>query len=244
MGFDATAWKETAEGRGAGEEAPPDDTYDAELVKSKIATRERDGAQWLVLRWRVISGRHRDDEWESMHTIDGYKPDGETNPGLAYTIESLALMGVTVAELNRLEDLEAAAEGLEGGAFAVQVKRSGSFTNTYPRRVLEQAAPSLPGSGGAYGQAPPAQSSTNAIYGGDAPTPAPRDERLVSQTTRDELSGRQPERTGVSDVPSNPDDFKHPEADPTANDDVPWDEPEQPPKRGDVNPDTGKPFEF
>src|SRR4051812_31296725 len=99
MPFDADLWAETADSRGAAEEAPPDDTYDVEVVKTKIANRARDGAQWVVFRWRVLAGRHRDSEWESMHTLDGRKPDGEPNPGLGYTIESLDKMGVPVGGL-------------------------------------------------------------------------------------------------------------------------------------------------
>lgn len=244
MGFDANAWRQAVSDRG-GTEAPPDAEYDVELVDSKIATRERDGAQWVVLRWRVLSGRERDHEWESMHTIDATKPDGEPNPGLGYTIESLEKMGVDVMDLDTVDDLQAAAQSLEGGTYAVEVKRSGSFINTYPRRVLEQVAASLPGSGGAYGQAP-ASAPASAIYGeGDAPTPSgfvpARDEQLASQTTRAEMSGRQPERTGESDVTPAlaAGEFSHPPAD----DDVPWTG-ESPPKRDDVNPATGEPFGF
>jgi hypothetical protein len=212
MPFDASAWRQAAEGANDGD-APPDAEYDAELVASKIATKQEDGRQWVVLTWRVLSGRERDSEWSSMHTIDGYRPDGEHNPGLAYTIQSLAAMGVQVDELQSSRDVEDAVTALRGSAFAVQVKRSGSFVNTYPKRVLTQVAESLPGSGG--DAAPPARTSTNAIYG-DEPAP------LEHQSTPAEFAGRtMVERVGGSDVT------------PPA------------PKRGDPNPDEGgDPFLF
>lgn len=231
MGFDATAWQQAA--AGANEEAPPDAEYDVELIDTKIATRERDGAQWVVLRWHVLSGRERDTEWESMHTIDGYKPDGEANPGLPFTIQSLAMMGVGVNDLNTTADLRAAVEALEGGAFAVQVKRSGSFTNTYPQRALAAVAASLPGTGS---YEPPAPTSSNAIYGADPPP-------ITHQTTPAEVSGKAPlERTGESDVtPAGATAEFKPES---AGDesDLPWNQrQEPPPQKGDPG-DSGDPM--
>lgn len=210
MGFDQQAWKQAASGADSGE-APPDDTYDAELAGSKIATRDRDGAQWLVLSWRVLSGRERDSEWESMHTLDGYRPDGEPNAGLPFTIQALTRMGVDANELRTADELDDAVHALMGDSFSVEVKRSSGYVNTYPQRPLDAGA---------------------------GHEPMARDERLASQTTLPEMSGRQPERTGESDVtPASA-------LTPTKIEPPPWEVEGRPPKQGDIDPATNQPLGF
>jgi hypothetical protein len=69
MPFDPTGFREAADESKSGD-APPDAIYEAELVGSKIATRQSDDAQWVVFTWKVVSGAHRDSSWESMHTLE------------------------------------------------------------------------------------------------------------------------------------------------------------------------------
>lgn len=226
MPFDPDAFRSAA--ASSNDEAPPDAHYDAELIDSTIVTANADGRQWLKLTWKVLAGAQRDESWASLHTIDAYKQDGETNPGLGYTIDSLRKMGVTRVDeprdsplaINDDDDLRAAVREFHGRGFDVEVKRSGRFVNTYPSHPLDVVAPSLPGTGGGGGAARP---SGNAIYGSDGP--AQQSQATLSEQAQ---QSREPVHVGGSDV--TPEGAA--------------DELRQPYKKGDVNPDTGEPFQF
>jgi hypothetical protein len=219
MPFNPNAWKQASEGtRDA--EAPPDGEYDVELYDSTIITARADGRQWIKLTWTALAGAQRDRTWSSLHTIDHLTRDGELNTGLGITIESLEKMyGGKLPVVNSEDELRDLVAGLENRPYVIEVKRNGNFTNAYVRRRLEQAEPSLPGTGG-YGSAP-SNGPGNAVYAGDV---------IAAQTTPAELAGRMPERTGESDV--------------TKREDVAAFTPSAPVKKGDIDPETGEPIPF
>jgi hypothetical protein len=238
MPFDPTGFREAADESKSGD-APPDAIYEAELVGSKIATRQSDDAQWVVFTWKVVSGAHRDSSWESMHTLDRYKPDGDRNPGLVFTVQALRTMGMDVDGTTYRNDteLEHALRELEHKGYSVEVKRSGSFTNTYVKDTLSTYSPSLPGSATpSYGQAPNGTvQPANAIMGRDdgGTSAPPQSLGQAGEPIRKDV-----ERTGASDIPS----------------DVPWApdytpplpevDRENAPKKGDIDPATGEAIPF
>jgi hypothetical protein len=230
MGFDAAGWREALDERQGGE-APPDAIYEAECTNSDVITRRSDGAQWVKLWWKVISGPHRDAEWESLHTLDRFKPDGERNPGLAFTVDALRKMGYPVDDAEKASSADVIKhelQALEGRGYAVEVKTNGNFTNTYVKEQLRQYAPSLPGTGGdaapAYGQ--PRNGATNAILGrDDGGTSAPSQSLTEASTERRDIT-----RTGTSDITSDADAQAFDRS--TA------------PKQGAVDPETGETIPF
>lgn len=234
MPFDPTAWQQAAEGT-RDLEAPPDNEYEAELVDKAVITARADGRQSIKLTWRVLAGPQRDAQWSTLYSLEQYNRDGEPSPALSITVQNLKRMGLETEGITDADELDEALAPLVGRAFTVRVKRSGSFTNTDPQAPLDNAQPSLAGTG--YGEAP-RNGPTSAIIGDDrgglsAPAAG------IGLDTRAGLR-RDTERTGESDVPA-------PEAGefqpPAAGDDVPW-EGDEPPKQGDTNPATGKPFEW
>jgi len=226
MPFEPGAFAE-AVAESSGGDAPPDAIYEAEVVKSDVITRRSDGAQWVKFTWRVISGPHRDAQWDSLHTLERFKADGDRNPGLVFTVQALRTMGLDVdnTQYGSDHELEQALLELEGKGYSVEVKTSGAFTNTYPKGQLHDYAPSLPANGApAYGQqrAP----AGNAIYQGDDPTP-PSQQTLgqAGEPIRQDI-----ERTGESDV--------------TTPADVAQFDRSQAPKQGDIDPETGEAIPF
>lgn len=230
MPFDPSGFREAASESGSSE-APPDALYDAEVVTSKIATRQSDGVQWAVFTWRVLSGPHRDAQWDSMHTLERFKADGERNPGLAFTVQALRAMGVNVDDPSvsaSEQALERTLQELEGHGYSVEIKRSGTFVNTYPKERLESYAASLPGSGGddapRYGQQ---RQPANAIMGDDSGGMSAPPQTLAQAGAP---IVRDVERTGESDVT-------------TAADVAAFDR-SSAPQRGDVDPETGDEIPF
>ena len=209
-------------------DSPPDAIYDAELVASDIATRRSDGAQWVKFTWKVVSGAHRDAQWDSLHTLERFKPDGDRNPGLVFTVNTLRSMGLDVENTHYGSDVELkrALVELEGHGYSVEIKTNGQFTNTYVKDRLASYVPSLPGSGTPqYGQ--PRNGPTNAIMGHDGGgTSAPP--QTLAQAGAPER--RDVERTGESDV--------------TTPADVAAFDRSTAPKRGDVDPETGEEIPF
>jgi hypothetical protein len=248
MPFSGQALRDAKDQRS--DDAPPDGRYDVELVESRIVQANSDGRSWLILTWRVLAGAQRDEQWDSLHTIDQYDRNGDPNPGLGITVQSLDAMGVDLDNVDGDVDLQRALRAMYGRGFDVEVKRKPPYTNTYVRGVMvgvgvnaTQQGESPPSTG--YGH-PPDKSSTpetiasssqgaNAILGGDVPERAPslREQAAAAQS---------PQRTGESDVTPRgaTDAFKTGEPQ-TQGDDVPW-ETHEPPKRGDPNPETGEPF--
>jgi hypothetical protein len=230
MPFDPSGFREAVD-ESKTDEAPPDAIYETELVESQIITRRSDGAQWAKFAWKVVAGPQRDSRWESLHTLERFKPDGERNPGLVFTVQALRAMGLDVdnTPYNSDRELEDALRTLEGKGYTVEVKRSGGFVNTYPKGVLETYAPSLPGSGGdtpAYGQQRAAPA--NAIMGrDDGGTSAP------------------PQTLGQAGAPITRDVERDPNvSDVTTPTDVEAFTTREPVQKGDIDPETGQPIPF
>jgi hypothetical protein len=228
MGFDSRGFAEAVD-ESRTDEAPPDAIYEAELAESSIITRRSDGAQWLKFTWKVIAGAQRDARWESLHTLERFKPDGERNPGLVFTVNALRAMGLDVDNTSYTTDseLEDAVRPLEGKGYTVEVKRSSGFVNTYVKGQLETYAPSLPASGGdtpSYGQ--PRQPA-NAIMGrddGGTSVPPQTLAQASAPVVRD--LERDP---NVSDVTTPADVAQFETA---------------PPQKGDIDPETGEAIPF
>jgi hypothetical protein len=235
MPFEPGGFKEAVEESKGGGDAPPDGLHEVELTFAKIATRASDGYQWIVLSWKVVSGPHRDHEWESMHSLERYKPDGERNPGLVFTASTLRTVGVDV-DNTPFGDADAIARAVMAFAnrgYSVEVKTNGQFTNTYVKGQLDSYAPSLPGSATpAYGQ--PRNAPTNAIYGADA---SPQSLGDAGAPIRRENMQPTGESVVPSDVPWSP-EYKEP-AQATATVDR-----DAAPKKGDVDPETGEAIPF
>lgn len=222
MGFDADAFNNAND---QGGDAPPDGLYDVELYAHKFVRGRNDGRAWLLLTWVVLSGRERDRTFESWHTIDRYTKDGEDNStAMRFTKELLAaLISQPKVPPVRSED-ELAQTVLEPSlhkSYEVEVKHSGIFANVYVKRALATVAPSLPGTGAAYGQSPAASGPSNAIYAGD---------EIASQSSAAEQSRRIPERTGESDVTKRGDAEQFARA--------------GAPQRGSIDPETGEEIPF
>jgi hypothetical protein len=227
MPFDPMGFREAVDESGGGD-APPDALYDAELVKGDVITRRADGAQWVKCSWKVIAGPHRDSQWDSLHTLDRFKPDGERNPGLTYTVGTLRSLGFPVDDVAASASVDAIKRNLlalEGGAYSVEIKTNGSFTNTYVKQRLREVAASLPGSGGdtpVYGQQ--RSGPSNAIMGHDGGGTSAPPQSLARAVATDV------ERNGQSDVttPADVEAFDRSSA----------------PKQGSVDPETGDEIPF
>jgi hypothetical protein len=196
--------------------------------QGRVATRKSDGVQWAKCSWKVIAGVHRDRQWDSMHTLDRFKPDGDRNPGLTFTVQTLRSLGFDVDDPSKSSSVDAikrTLRELEGASYSVEVKTNGSFTNTYVKERLFEPAPSLPGSAEgapAYGQQ--RNGPTNAVMGrDDGGTSAP------SQSLA-RAAGSDIERTGGSDA--------------TTPADVAAFDRSSAPKQGDVDPETGDAIPF
>lgn len=229
MPFDPDGWLSAVE-ETKSDEAPPDALYEVELVDTDIATRNSDGVQWITLAWKVIAGAQRDARWTSWHTLERFKADGDRNPGLGFTVQALRTMGLDVdnTRYGSEHELRSALATLEQSGYTVEVKRSGTFTNTYVKGKLDNVAPP---SATTYGQEParaaestPGARSTgaSAIYQGDGP------EAQNGPTLADEgRAAVDPTPTGESDVPgAGAGDFVHP------------------PQKGEIDPETGEPIPF
>lgn len=220
MPFDAQAFQTAAN---TSDDAPPDGEYDAELIDTTVVTANADGRQWAKLTWKALAGAQRDESWTSLHSLDAYRQDGEPNPGLKFTVQTLQRLTIDTSKIRSdesgMDDLLAAMREVRGNAYRVAVKRNGQFTNTYVNDWLANAAASLPGTGEG-GEARPAQ---NAIFGADGP--AQPQQRSLS----DAAAGF--EHVGGSDVtpPGAADELAVKAA---------------PPKKGDIDPETGEPFPF
>jgi len=221
MPFDPTALRTAAEAPGW-DEAPPPDTYEAELIKAEVFAAKSNGSEWLRLGWKVLSGRLVDHEWSHIQTLERYKPDGEDNEmALSITARILSTLGIDIAAIQTADDLPRQLATVRGQAYAVEVKRNGNFINTTPKNRLASYQPSMPGTG--YGETP-AQSAQSAIYQGDGPAQA------GGLLTQEQQPSRLPEPTGESDVPGpKPGEFVHPEP---------------PPQKGDIDPATGEAIPF
>ena len=225
MPFDPQAWAEADSGGGG--EAPPDGLYEVELADAKIVTTRADEDK-AIMTWRVISGPHRDSEWETWHTFEPKTKDGEPNPGIGYTKQMLRTMRFPVDDPSASNSLDAIKRNLAelvGKGYTIDVKRNGTFVNVYARGVLDTYAPSLPGSGGddapTYGQ--PRQQPSNAIMGHDGGGVSAPPQTLADAGRIDV------ERTGESDVtkPADVETFTH-----------------EPVQKGDIDPETGEPIPF
>lgn len=217
MPFNPTALRNAGEQTGF-DEAPPPASYEAELYKAETFYANTTGEQFLRLGWKILTGRLRDHKWQTIHCIEDYKPDGTDNEGaLRVTMGVLKGMGVEITDAVRTpDDLLAVLHPLVGAPFAIDVKQSGQYRNTWPQNPLASVQQDMPVSG--YGQPPQSQ---NAVYQGDGPA---QSGGLLQQAAEP----RYPEATGESDVPgAKPGEFEEP-----------------PPQKGDIDPATGEPIPF
>jgi hypothetical protein len=170
---------------GRQDEAPPDATYEVELIAATIITANADGRQWAKLSWKVLAGPQRDESWDSLHGLDRYNSSGELSPQLDFTKDTLERIGVDTTAVASEDDLVAAMRACVGRAYNVEVKRSGGFTNSYVRgHVLgpnptptppQPAAPAAP-------QAPAQQAQGGSILN---PPPERRDVERVENPPPD-----------------------------------------------------------
>lgn len=195
MPFDPTALQRAAEEAPTWDEPPPSDRYEAELILAEPFVSRQRGEDMLRVRWRVLTGALRDHEWSYVHPLEAEAP------GLNFTAEFMtAVLGTDAAGLAGLRTLPEIGQALKaalGTAFEVEVKRNGSYTNTYVQRRLGAVQTEMPVSN--YGRAPAAG---NAIYQGEDPPPR-------------------------SDIPeSGPDEFVHPpqkgDIDPATGEPIPF----------------------
>ena len=198
MPFDPAALNRAAEAAPAFDEPPPPDLYEAELYKAETFV-SRAGEDWLRLTWRVLSGRLRDHQWSQIQTLEANKADGSDNEvALGITGRVLTALGIEVAAIRTPMDLRPMLDKVAGGAYEVEVKRNGAYTNTNVKRKMTSVQTDM--DAGGYGQPPAAQS---AVYQGDGPA----------------ASNTQPMQPPVSDVPQpRPDEFRHEEPPPKRGD--------------------------
>jgi hypothetical protein len=216
MPFDPSALQNAATAPGF-DEPPPPDVYDAALTKAEIF-ESKAGQDTLRLGWTVVSGRLVDHQWTHVQSLEPLKPDGSDNSGaLGITARILSTLGIEIAQIKTADDLPRQLAAVRGQVYSVEVKRNGAYVNTMPQSRLSSYQPSMAGTG--YGSAPE-PAAQNAVYGGDGPA---NGGGLLTQA-----KPPQPEITGESDVPgAKPGEFV-----------------EQPPQKGDIDPETGEPIPF
>jgi len=223
MPFDPTAWG-NAESEFNRDEPPAPGDYEVRLTDTDIFSAQ-DGRQFAKVTYTVLTGYARDHVWGVIHTLDATKPDGEPNGGLAITKRTLRDLGVRVDEVRSVVELRAELERVKGGLYLVEVSRNGQYVNTRPKRPLAGVQDQMPVANGGqpYGQSP--AQPQNAILGAD-------------HVTRDV------ERVGGSDVTPAGAGAEFGREAATPGDEVPWGEQKAPPKRGEIDPETGEAIPF
>ena len=119
MGF-ADTWSEADPEGGSGDDPPREGIHDVALIDAR-AFESKNGAEVVVLEFQTVDKQH---QWSSLH---GFK----TSQAAGFTKGACQKVGVDVASVGSLEELDAALKTFVGGFYEVEVKKNGDFINTY-----------------------------------------------------------------------------------------------------------------
>ena len=135
MTFDAQKWSDADPSADFEQkDPPPPGLYDVSVENARAFTSKQD-KDFLVIELRAVSGRLEGHEWSVLFGF-------ETEGAIKFAKGACERLGVDVAAVASLDELDTAVKGVVGEYLEVEVKQNGEYLNTY---IQQRVTPGEPG---------------------------------------------------------------------------------------------------